>query len=138
MITIVLALIYSFCFEHTVSLSIPIKRHNFWQIPLYNSGVTRFESWTISHTFAVILAATAPPPRWRRKPWKGLYRKSALRRSSVDLISGRSPLLEFAKVISKRMPSPNEVMGLFSRQKKYEVSVFLEHHLKFKRISWLK
>ena len=26
---IVLALIYSFCFEDTVSLSIPIKRHNF-------------------------------------------------------------------------------------------------------------
>ena len=51
---------------------IPIKRHVFCQTPLYNSGVTRFESWTISHTFAVILAATAPPPRWRRKPWKGL------------------------------------------------------------------
>ena len=44
LITIVLALIYTLCFEHTVSLSIPIKRHDFCQTPLYNSGVTRFES----------------------------------------------------------------------------------------------
>ena len=56
LITIVLAPIYSFCFEDTVSLSIPIKRHNFCQTPLYNSGVTRSESWTYSHTFSVILA----------------------------------------------------------------------------------
>ena len=58
LITIVLALTYSFCFEDTVSLSIPIKRHDFcyfYQTPLYNSGVTRFESRTISLTFAVIL-----------------------------------------------------------------------------------
>ena len=33
-----------FCFEDTVSLSIPITRHDFCQTPLYNSGVTRFES----------------------------------------------------------------------------------------------
>ena len=44
LITINLALIYSFCFEDTVFLSIPIKRDNFYQTPLYNSGVTRFES----------------------------------------------------------------------------------------------
>ena len=39
-----LALIYFFCFEDTVSLPIPIKRHDFCQTPFYNSGVTRFES----------------------------------------------------------------------------------------------
>ena len=30
--------------EDTVSLTIPIKRNDFCQTPLYNSGVTRFES----------------------------------------------------------------------------------------------
>ena len=39
LITIVLALIYSFCFEDTVSLSILIKRHDFCQTPLYNGGL---------------------------------------------------------------------------------------------------
>ena len=71
LITIILALTYSFCFEHTVSLSIPIKGHNFCQTPLYNSRVTRFESWTISHTFAVILATTDPQPTWHQKTVKG-------------------------------------------------------------------
>ena len=72
LITIVLALTDSFYFEHTVSLSIPIKGHDFCQTPLYNSGVTRFEGWTISHTFAVILAATDPNQDGVRKPWKSL------------------------------------------------------------------
>ena len=44
LITIVLAEFYSFCFEDTMSLSIPFKRHDFCQTPLYNSGVARFES----------------------------------------------------------------------------------------------
>ena len=39
---------------------------------MYNCGVIGIESWTISHTFAVIFAATAPHPRWRRKPCNGL------------------------------------------------------------------
>ena len=46
-----------------MSSSVPIKGHNFCQTLLFNSGVTRFESWTISHTFSVILAATAPPAK---------------------------------------------------------------------------
>ena len=45
-----------------MSLSIPIKRHDFCQTPLYNSRVTRFKSSTISHKFVVILAATDPQP----------------------------------------------------------------------------
>ena len=84
LIMIVLALIYSFCFEDTVSLSIPITRHDFCQTPLYNSRVTKFESWTISHTFAVILAATRPPPRWRGKPWKGLLKFSRTKTASCS------------------------------------------------------
>ena len=43
-VTDVLALTYSFCFEDTVSLSIPIKRQEFFQNSLYNSGVTRVEN----------------------------------------------------------------------------------------------
>ena len=40
LITIVLALIYSFCFRNTVPLLIPIKRHDFCQTPLYNQRRT--------------------------------------------------------------------------------------------------
>ena len=36
----------------------------------------------VKTTFAVVLAVTAPPPRWQQKPWKGLllqlYRKLAI------------------------------------------------------------
>ena len=35
-----------------------MKRHDFFQTPLYNSGVARFESWTISHTFTPTKMAT--------------------------------------------------------------------------------
>ena len=31
---------------------------------MYNGGVIRFESRTISHKFAAIFAATGPKPRW--------------------------------------------------------------------------
>ena len=37
LITFILALIYSFCFEDTVSLSIPIKRYDFCQTPFYKA-----------------------------------------------------------------------------------------------------
>ena len=53
-------------------MSIPFKGRLFCQNPMYNCGVIDVESWTISHTFAVIFAATAPHPRWRRKPCNGL------------------------------------------------------------------
>ena len=33
----------------------------------------KVDSWRISHTFAVIFAATAPHPRWRQKPCNGLF-----------------------------------------------------------------
>ena len=49
LIMIILALINSFWY--IVSLSIPIKKHDFCQTPLYNSRVTRFENWTIFDTF---------------------------------------------------------------------------------------
>ena len=49
LITIVLALIYSFCFEDTVSLSlIPIKRDDFCQIPLYNRQHI-FKIWKLNN-----------------------------------------------------------------------------------------
>ena len=44
LITIVLALTDSFCFQDIVSLSRPIKRHDFCQNPLNNSAVTRVEN----------------------------------------------------------------------------------------------
>ena len=53
-------------------MSIPFKRYLLCQNPMYNYGVIGIESWTISHTFTVIFATTAPHPRWRRKPCNGL------------------------------------------------------------------
>ena len=37
------------------------------------TGVTAVPSGPKSHTFTVILAVFAPQPRWRHKPWKGLF-----------------------------------------------------------------
>ena len=54
-------------------MSIPFKGRLFCQNPMYNCGVIGVESWTISHTFAVIFAAAAPHPRWRQKPCNGLF-----------------------------------------------------------------
>ena len=53
------------------------KRHLFCQNPIYNCGVIGVESWTKSHIFAVIFAAsTGPHPRWRRKPCNGLFHET--------------------------------------------------------------
>ena len=49
---------------------------------LYNCGFIGIEIRTISHTFAVILAATAQHPRWRRKPSNGLL---TMKNIHVDL-----------------------------------------------------
>ena len=37
------------------------------------SGVTAVPSRPRSITFTVILAVFAPQPRWRHKPWKGVF-----------------------------------------------------------------
>ena len=78
LITIVLALIYSFCFEDTVSLSLPIKRHDICRTPLYNSGVTRFESWTISHHICCNFSRDWPQTKMATETVKGSYRASLI------------------------------------------------------------
>ena len=37
------------------------------------SGIIEVPSGPKSHIFTVILAVFAPQPRWRHKPWKGLF-----------------------------------------------------------------
>ena len=78
MIPNVLDIIYSFYIDYIISMSIPFKGHIFCQNPMYNRGVIGVESLTISHTFAVIFAATAPHPRWRWKPCNALLVKEAI------------------------------------------------------------
>ena len=62
---IVLALIYSFCFEDAVSLSIPIKDAIFVKLRCIIAVLQglKVEQFPVH----LLLAATAPPPRWRRK-----------------------------------------------------------------------
>ena len=70
----VLYIIHSFYLDYIIPMVIAFKRHLFCQNPIYNCGVIGVESQTISHTFAVIFAATGPHPRCRprRKPCNGL------------------------------------------------------------------
>ena len=72
LITNVLDIIYSFYFDYIISMSVPFKRRLFSQNSMYNCGVIGIESWTISHTFAVIFAVTVPHPRWQWKRCSGL------------------------------------------------------------------
>ena len=60
----------------------------------------RVDSWRISNTFAVIFAATAPHPRWRRKPCNGLLRRNFLYWSFKSICLNGSWILVWSAISS--------------------------------------
>ena len=56
-----------------ISTQMSFKIHFRCGNPTLCSGVIAVPSGPKSHTFTVILAVFAPQPRWRHKPWKGLF-----------------------------------------------------------------
>ena len=65
----------------------PFKRHLFCQNPMYNCGVIGVKTdRTTFNTFAVIVPATAPHPRWRRKPCNALSSTACYVAATVFLL----------------------------------------------------
>ena len=60
---------------------------------MYHCVVIGVESLTMSHTFAVIFAATAPHSRWRWKPCNGLLVKR------IYIRAFEAKILELFKII---------------------------------------
>ena len=63
------------------------------------------DSWSIFYTFAVIFAATAPHPRWWRKPCNGLFISFAIETSDLIL---------FAETNTRRLPYTKLVHWIYS------------------------
>ena len=64
-----------FYVESTISIKLFKEAAKVGNPPPLNSatGDQHDQSRPKSHTFSVILVEFAPQPRWRQKPWKGLY-----------------------------------------------------------------
>ena len=114
-----------FHFDSIISMSIPFKGRLFCQNPMYNCGVIGVESWTISHTFAVIFAATAPHPRWRRKPCN-VYCTKRLWTEVKSILCLNRP--GYAIQQTRDIGSHAESTWCFSIQASQESSCLLKHN----------
>ena len=78
------------------------------------SSATAVQSQPKSHTFTVNLAVFAPHPRWRQKPWRGLFSPSIPESTSKNKNLCSTKLINTGRISRRKHVDLNGTLGSLS------------------------